>query len=127
MSPTRIAFIGLSATSSWGTGAHLPYLRDTTKYKITALLNSSADSARAAIAAHDLDPSTKAYGSAADLAADPDIDLVVCSVRVDKHFPLLRPILQSSKSVKAVYCEWPLGANLAEAEELAALVRFLLF
>lgn len=124
MAPVRIGFIGLSATGSWGSSAHLPYLKTSQKYQITALLNSSVASAEAAIAAHGLDPATtKAYGSPADLAADPDIDLVVCSVRVDKHFPLLRPILQSSKSVKAVYCEWPLGGNLAEAEELAALAK----
>ncbi|KAL0255001.1 transcription regulator gal80 [Diplodia seriata] len=124
MAPIRVAFIGLSATGSWASSAHLPYLKSTDKYQITALLNSSVASAEAAIAAHGLDPSaTKAYGTPADLAAVDDIDLVVCSVRVDKHFALLRPILQESKSIKAVYCEWPLGANLAEAEELAALAR----
>ena len=72
---------------------------------------------------YELPATTKAYGSPQELADDPDVELVVCSVRVDKHFPLLRPILQSSKSVKAVYCEWPLGGNLAEAEELAALAK----
>lgn len=125
MAPIRVGFIGLSATGSWASSAHLPYLKSTSKYRITALLNSSVASAEAAIAAHGLDPSTtKAYGTPADLAAAGDVDLVVCSVRVDKHFALLRPILENPKSaVKAVYCEWPLGANLAEAEELAELAR----
>lgn len=123
MAPIRVGFIGLSAKGSWGSTAHLPYLRDTSKYLITALLNSSAESAQAAIAEHKLPSTTKAYGDAAAFAADPDIDLVVCSVRVDRHFGVLRPILQQSRSVKAVYCEWPLGANLAEAEELAALAK----
>ncbi|OJD37152.1 oxidoreductase [Diplodia corticola] len=127
MSPIRVGFIGLSATGSWASSAHLPYLKSSSKYRITALLNSSVDSARAAIAAHGLDPSTtKAYGTADDLAAADDVDLVVCSVRVDKHFALLRPLLEregGASAVKAIYCEWPLGANLAEAEELAELAR----
>ncbi|EKG21149.1 Oxidoreductase [Macrophomina phaseolina MS6] len=123
MAPIRIGFIGLSASSSWAATAHLPYLSQTSKYQITALLNSSVASAEAAIKAHNLPHTTKAYGTPADLAADPDIDLVVCSVRVDRHFPILRPLLQASKSIKAIYCEWPLAANLAEAEELAALAK----
>lgn len=55
-----------------------------------------------------------------DVAADPDIDLVVSSVRVERHFPTAAPSLRAGK---AVFVEWPLGSNLAEAEELAELAK----
>ncbi|KAK3062040.1 hypothetical protein LTS18_004950 [Coniosporium uncinatum] len=122
MAPLRVAFIGLSRSSgsSWGSSAHLPYLlAHPTKYSITALLNSSVESAKKAIQDYDLPPSTKAYGSPEELAKDSDIDVVVCSVRVDKHGQALMPILRSpSFKGKAVYSEWPLGRDLAEAREM---------
>ncbi|KAK3052924.1 transcription regulator gal80 [Extremus antarcticus] len=90
--------------------------------QIVALLNTSSDSAAAAVKAHNISPSTKTYGNPEDFAADEDIDLIVCSVRVDRHRPILLPILKKTKA-KAMHCEGPLGKNLAEAEELAALAR----
>lgn len=120
--PIRVGFIGLNAKDSWAVNAHLPYLKRSPKYEIVALLNSSEDAAKAAIAAHGLAPGTRAYGSAEEFAKDENIDLIVCSVRVDKHHPVLKPILEQS-AAKTVHCEWPLGKNLAEAEELAALAK----
>jgi predicted dehydrogenase len=120
MAPIRIGFIGLSATMSWAVFAHIPYLKATSKYEIVALCNSSVSSAEAAIKAHGLPATTKAYGSPEDLAADPDVDLVVCSVRVDKHYPTLLP---SIKAGKDVYCEWPLASNAKQAEEMLALAK----
>ena len=73
MAPIRIGFIGLSSNQSWAVWAHLPYLKDTSKYSIVALCNSSVESAKAAIQAHGLPSGTKAYGSPEDLAADPDV------------------------------------------------------
>lgn len=102
--------------------AHLPYLKDTSKYRIVALLNSSEDAAKAAISSHGLSPETKAYGSPEQFAEDSDIDMVVCSVRVDRHYPILRPILEKT-AARAVHCEWPLGKNLAEAEDLTQLAK----
>ncbi|KAF2760129.1 NAD(P)-binding protein [Pseudovirgaria hyperparasitica] len=120
MAPIRLGIIGLNASSSWAVNAHLPYLRKSSKYIITALCNSSADSARAAIKAHSLADNVAAYGSPEDLAKDPNVDLVVCSVRVDRHYQTLLP---SVKAGKDVFCEWPLGKNLAEAEELAKIAK----
>lgn len=53
-----------------------------------------------------------------DLAKDPNVDLVVCSVRVDRHFATIAPSLRAGKDV---YVEWPLGKNLSEAQELLKL------
>lgn len=70
MSPIRVGLIGLSGASpenyegtSWTAIAHLPYLRASPDYQIVALLNSSVDSARAAIKKYNLPEETKAYGN----------------------------------------------------------------
>jgi predicted dehydrogenase len=120
MSPIRVGIIGLNAKSSWAVGAHLPYLRQSSKYTITALCNSSVESAKAAIKAHNLPGDVKAYGSPEDLANDPNVDLVVGSTRVDTHYETLLP---SVKAGKDVFCEWPLGANLSEAEKLQSAAK----
>jgi predicted dehydrogenase len=120
MAPIRIGFIGLSSTKSWSVWAHLPYLKDSTKYEIVALCNSSLESAKAAVKAHDLPSTTKTYGSPEDLAADPDVELVVVSTRVDKHYSGILPALKAGKDV---YTEWPLTVNTTEATELATLAK----
>ena len=43
-----------------------------------------------------------------DLAADPDVQLVVCSIRVDKHYTVCKAALAAGKDV---FSEWPLGKN----------------
>jgi predicted dehydrogenase len=125
MAPIRTALIGLSssATTSWASGAHLPYLlspRGRARYQIVALLNSSVPAAKAAIAAYNLDPSVRAYGSPDDLASDPDVDLVVCNTRVDLHYDTIKASIAAGKDV---YVEWPLAQDLAHAKELVELAR----
>jgi len=121
MAPIRIGIIGLSAKKdTWATIAHLPRLRASPNYQILALCNSSLSSTEAAIKAHDLPSSTRAYSSPEELAADPDIDLVVVSTRVDTHYDLAKTALQAGKNI---YVEWPLGANAAQARELVSLAK----
>jgi len=125
--PIRVAIIGLSASAitSWASTAHLPYLlspRGRTRYTIVALCNSSVDAARAAIRAFDLppEPATRAYGDPESLAADPDVDLVVCCTRVDVHY---RTILPSVRTGKHVFVEWPLAQDEKRARELVQAAR----
>lgn len=129
MAPTnaalRTALIGLSssATTSWASAAHLPGLLSPvglSKLPIKALLNSSVQAAQSAIKTYKLDPATKAYGSPEDLANDPDIDLVICNTRVDKHF---ETILPSVKKGKDVFVEWPVASNIADIETLVREAR----
>ncbi|KAF2012222.1 NAD-P-binding protein [Aaosphaeria arxii CBS 175.79] len=119
MSPIKVGIIGLSSTQSWAVWAHLPaLLNNPSQYTIVALCNSSLSAAQTAIATHNLPPTTKAYASPADLAADPDVQLVVCSIRVDRHFDALAPAIKAGKDV---FCEWPLEKSTARAGELAEL------
>ncbi|HUP73491.1 MAG TPA: Gfo/Idh/MocA family oxidoreductase [Acidimicrobiales bacterium] len=49
-----------------------------------------------------------------------DVDMVVVCVRAPYHRELT---MRAVRAGKPVFCEWPLGANLAEAKEMAAGVR----
>ncbi|KAK4643838.1 hypothetical protein QC761_404670 [Podospora bellae-mahoneyi] len=125
MAPIKAAIIGLSASakSAWASRAHLPYLFSPlgrSKFEVVALLNSSTEAARAAIKAYNLPASTKAYGTPEDLAADPEVELVITNTRVDKH---LETALPSVIAGKDVYIEWPLAANTIEARTLADAVK----
>lgn len=90
-----------------------------------AICNSSIESALAAIAFHNLNSSpgtetVKAYGDPTALASDPNVDLVVVSVNIAKHYELTKPALEAGKDV---FVEWPLGKTAAEAEELRDLAE----
>lgn len=121
MAPIRIGIVGLSAKpGAWATYAHLPRLAASPNYQIVAICNSSLESSKAAIKAHNLPESTKAYDSYDNLAADPDVDLYVVSTRADTHYDVAMPALKAGRNV---YVEWPLAANTAQAEEMVALAR----
>ncbi|EED16417.1 oxidoreductase, putative [Talaromyces stipitatus ATCC 10500] len=128
MAPIRVGIIGLTTVipsgegytpGSWGL-AHLACLANSPHYKIVALCNSTVEKAHKSIEHNKLDPVTKAYGSAEELAQDPDVDLIIVSVHVDKHYALLKPALQNKKSV---FVEFPLTGSYKEAEELAELAK----
>lgn len=121
MAPIRVGIVGLSATDSWAVKAHLPYLKDSTKFQITGVCNSSLASSEAAIKAHSLpQATTKAYGSVADLAASEDVDLVVVSTRVDRHYAALKASIAAGKDS---FVEWPLASNFQQASELLELAE----
>lgn len=48
------------------------------------------------------------------------VDLVVCSTRVDLHYETIKPSIEQGKDV---YVEWPLASNLSQAQELATLAK----
>ncbi|TVY81618.1 Galactose/lactose metabolism regulatory protein [Lachnellula suecica] len=121
MPPIRVGLVGLSGAppdqyegTSWTPSAHLPYLLASPHYEIVALLNTSVASGKAAIERYSLPLETKAYGK----PEDPTVDLVVVSIRVDRHFAPVRPSIIAGKSV---FVEWPLERNLEVAKEMAAL------
>jgi len=125
MAPIKVGIIGLSstATTSWASGAHLPYLlseRGRSKYQIVALLNSSISAAQAAIGAYGLGTGTRAYGAPEELAADDQVQLVVDVTRVDRHFPTAIPSIRAGKQA---FIEWPLADSIEHVRELAKAAR----
>ncbi|KAF7586732.1 transcription regulator gal80 [Aspergillus hancockii] len=120
MAPLRIGIIGLSP-GSWAANAHLPYLQSPgSKFKIAAVCNSSVESAAKSVKDLGLPRETRTYGNVQDLANDTDIDLVVCTTRVDRHATCILPALKAGKDV---FVEWPLASNLQEAKELLSAAK----
>lgn len=113
----RLGLVGADAAgASWGSVAHIPALEAVDGIELAAVCTSRPESAAAAGEAYGV-PS---FHDVNDLAAQPDIDIISVVVRVPKHRDLVVAALEGGKHV---FCEWPLGANLAEAEEMAASAR----
>ena len=113
----RLGVIGANATRGWAPRSHLPAIAASPEFELTAVcttrLESAEESARqygARLAFHDY----------RDMLSHPEIDAVAVVVRVPSHYQPTRDALEAGKHV---YTEWPLSANLAEAQELAILAR----
>jgi predicted dehydrogenase len=114
----RVGIVGATVTpggSGWGAHAHVPALRALPDFALTAVCTAHEATAQASAAAFG---AQLAFHDFAEMIAHPDIDLVAVVVRVPGHHRLVRSALEARK---AVYCEWPLGAGLAEAEDMANL------
>jgi predicted dehydrogenase len=101
--------------SGWGANAHVPALKALPNYHLQAVCTAHEETARASAAAFGAE---QGFHRFSDMAAHPNVDLVVVCVRVPGHRELVMAGLQSGKPV---LCEWPLGKNLAEAQEMARL------
>jgi predicted dehydrogenase len=116
----RVGIVGATVTqggSGWGANAHVPALKALPHYELKAVCTAHEDTAKASAAAFGAE---RAFHRFSDMTADPEVDLIVVCVRVPGHRALVMAGLQAGK---AVLCEWPLGASLAEAEEMAGLAR----
>src|SRR5499426_1896437 len=116
----RVGIVGATVTqggSGWGQNAHVPALKALSGYELKAVCTAHEDTAKASAAAFGAERAFHRFG---DMVAHPEVDLVVVCVRVPGHRELVMAGLQGGK---AVFCEWPLGANLAEAQEMAELAR----
>ena len=115
----RVGLVGASAAESgWSSVAHIPALRAADGIELAAVCTSRPESAAAAGEAYGV----RSFHDVSALAAQEDIDLVSVVVRVPKHHELVMAALDAGKHV---FSEWPLGANFAEAEEMASRARSL--
>lgn len=114
----RVGIVGLQPGRSWAARAHVPALRALSdSFEIAGVANTSLKSAERAAAEVGL---PKAYASVAELVAEPEVDIVAVTVKVSHHLEIAKAAIEAGKHV---YCEWPLGNGLAEAEYLAALAQ----
>jgi predicted dehydrogenase len=114
----RVGIVGATVTpggSGWGARAHVPALHALPDYELWAVCTAHEDTAKASA---DTFGAELAFHNFETMVAEPDIDLVVVSVRVPGHYDLVMKALQAGKSV---FCEWPLGRTVAEAEQMANL------
>jgi predicted dehydrogenase len=114
----RVGIIGANPDRGWAAQAHIPALTSLSDdFEITALSTSRRESADAASERFGV---AAAFDNHHDLVNSPDVDLVAVTVKVPYHLELVTAALDAGK---AVYCEWPLGNGLKEAEMLAALAQ----
>src|SRR5438132_1006627 len=114
----RVGIIGANPDRGWAVQAHIPALKSLSEdFEITALSTSRRESA---------DDAGKRFGvpltfdSHQELVNSAAVDLVSVTVKVPNHLELATAALEAGKSV---YCEWPLGNGLEEAQTLAALAK----
>src|SRR5204862_1044676 len=84
-------------------------------FEITALSTTRRESADTAGKLFDV---PDVFDNHHQLVNSPEVDVVAVTVKVPYHLELATAALEAGK---AVYCEWPLGNGLHEAETLAAL------
>ena len=114
----RVGIIGANPDRGWAAQAHIPALQSLPDdFEITALSTSRRESAAAASERFGV---PLAFDNHEDLVNRADVDVVAITVKVPYHFELATAALTAGK---AVYCEWPLGNGLREAEKLAALAK----
>ncbi|KJA16780.1 hypothetical protein HYPSUDRAFT_219276 [Hypholoma sublateritium FD-334 SS-4] len=119
--PINVGFVGLSsagwAATTLGPSLLHPSLQK--KYKLIAVSTTSEDSANASAKKHSsqLGHVVQAYsGDTAQIAANPDVDLVVVSVRPWHQKNAILPIIEAKKNF---FLEWPVGRDLKETLEIA--------
>src|SRR5438477_8827869 len=114
----RVGCIGASPDRGWAAQAHIPALKSLSDdFEITALSTSRRESADAAGKHFGV---RVAFDNHQALVNRADVDVVAVTVKVPYHLELATAALHAGK---AVYCEWPLGNGLIEAETLAALAK----
>ena len=111
--PLRVGIIGVSAERGWAKMSHVPAVQKLAGLELAAVAANSQATADAAARAFGV---KVAYGDAVALCQDPGIDLVTICVRVPAHRKLVLGALAAGKHI---YCEWPLGRDTAESEEIA--------
>src|SRR3989442_8058114 len=114
----RVGIIGANPDRGWAAQAHIPALKSLSDdFEITALSTSRRESAEAASKLFGV---PIAFDNHKDLVNSAVVDVVAVTVRVPYHLELATAALGAGK---AVYCEWPLGNGLKEAETLAGLAK----
>ncbi len=108
----RVGVIGASLERGWANQSHVPALRLLSNIELAGVSGKTqevADATAAAVGA------TRGYKDVDSMIANPSIDVITVAVRVPAHREL---VLKALKAGKHVYCEWPLGRTVQEAEEL---------
>jgi predicted dehydrogenase len=113
----RVGIIGASVNASWGPRTHVPAVQALDEFELAAICTAHPESATLSAGKFG---ARLAFSDHMEMVNHPEIDLVVVSLRVPKHYQVTMDALAAGKHV---YTEWPLGVNLQEAEEMAKLAK----
>lgn len=112
-----VGIIGVQPGRSWAAVAHIPAIDALPGLRLAAVSTTRIESAQAAAAAFGID---RYYDNHLELVNDPAVDVVAVTVKVPHHRQLVLAALEAGKHV---YCEWPLGNGLEDAELIAEQAR----
>ena len=113
----RVGLIGANVHAGWGSSVHAGVIDALPDFELVAVGTAHRETAEESAQYFG---ATHAFHDYRELAQCPDVDLVSVAVRVPFHHEMVMAALAAGKHV---YCEWPLGATLVQAEEMAALAR----
>lgn len=113
----RLGIIGANVGYGWTPRAHAPAIANLPDIELTAVCTAHEETARESAAKFG---AKSAFHDHREMLEKADLDIVAVVVRVPIHHELTMDALRAGKHV---YTEWPLGANLAEAQEMADLAR----
>ena len=113
----RLGIIGANVGYGWTPRAHAPALAELPGIELAAVCTAHEETARESAEKFNV---PLAYSDHQKMLEEADLDVVAVVVRVPKHHELTMDVIRADKHV---YTEWPLGANLVEAQEMAVLAR----
>src|SRR5205823_12650637 len=113
--PLRLGVVGANPNVGWASRTHMPALLALSEYELTAVCTTKQESAEASAQKYEAD---RAYWNYRELVADSDVEVVDVCVKVPYHHEIVMAALEAGKHV---YCEWPLGATLSQASQMADL------
>lgn len=113
----RLGIIGASPTVGWAHRSHLPAIAASPEFELTGVCTTRMETAEAAKKQFG---AKLAFDDYKKMLAHPEIDAVAVVLRVPAHYQITKDALNAGKHV---FTEWPLGANIEEAQELAELAR----
>lgn len=128
MAPIRLGVVGLSAKGGWASTDLIPPIFDpllANKYTLTALCTSTPQSAAEAASKYSqqVGRTVKGYYGTqgqVDIAKDPEVNMVVISVKVPDHYAAVMPAVEAGKMI---FVEWAPGRNLDETVRIAEAVK----
>jgi predicted dehydrogenase len=116
VNPLRVGIVGAHPQRGWALHAHLGALRSLPEFSIEAV---SARTDSGAAEAAEVFGAPRSFGDSLAMARDPEIDVITVTVKVPEHRAIVLAALEAGKHI---YCEWPLGRDLAESKEMQAAV-----
>jgi predicted dehydrogenase len=108
-----VGVVGVRTDRGWGGVAHVPAIQAVPTLELRAIANSTQASADAAAQAVGV---AHSFGDPRTMVRHPDVDMAAVAVKAPAHRNIVNAAISAGR---AIYCEWPLGANLRETEELS--------
>ena len=113
----RLGIIGANVGYGWTPRAHAPAIANLPDIELAAVCTAHEETAREAAKKFG---APLAFHDHKEMLEKADLDVVAVVVRVPIHHQLTMDVLKAGKHV---YTEWPLGASLDEAQQMADLAR----